>query len=124
VDLAEDHAGGWARIAVEWPTRDEHGTGDNPHVWFEVTHMGRRVWTEDDGRPMRQCPCGAYEQDRWTDLENQLRLAQGEYMIARTPASLDEEPDEAELERLRSRCVELADLIRRGGRYGNEISPP
>jgi hypothetical protein len=63
LDLAEDHASGWPRVEVEWPTRDEHGTGDNPHVWLEVHHE----WTDSAGSYIavrdRQCPCGEFESE-------------------------------------------------------------
>jgi hypothetical protein len=112
LDFSEDRASGWARVAVEWPTRDAHGTGDNPHVWMaygrgDEHRADRAPW--GDRKLAKRCPCGMFEhEDRRLDLEHELRLAQGEYMIARNPASLDEEPDEANLERLRARCVALS----------------
>lgn len=61
LDLAEERgldAGLWSAVEVDWPVRDEHGTGDNPHVWLPVKreHDGHR-WTSP---VWRRCPCGLY----------------------------------------------------------------
>jgi hypothetical protein len=63
LDLAERRSlhmvGSWEARSVEWPTRDEHGTGDNPHVWLDT---GRWMPGRNGAQiATRQCPCGAYE---------------------------------------------------------------
>lgn len=49
----------------DWPERDDHGAGDNPHVWFPCKRSERRISFErgiteievDDHR----CTCGMYK---------------------------------------------------------------
>lgn len=113
-----------------WPEQE-------PREWLEVERHEHRWlvvlrWQRDDDDrvkravatiigPVRRCTCGMFEHEARGDLERDLRLAQAEYMRARSTTSFEVEPDETTLDRLRARCVALANDLTR---WGYEIQMP
>lgn len=68
---------------VEWPRVNEHGTGNNPHVWFlcfEEAEGGGRgpfiAWSQ-------QCTCGLFETEHGAFAQ---RRAHSERLDARIPS--------------------------------------
>lgn len=104
LDLAEErgmHEPGYRWPEGErrgWREVDEHGTGNNPHVWLPVPN-GVHVWHDfADGAvtlmeaPLEQCPCGRYAHGG-RGARQEVRQSSGRIVVGEIDAVDDWSPD-------------------------------